>query len=147
MLEWSCVYDTTSRPISVINCLFCVSGKKACVFRKKVRTSLPNTTLSVPVVVSCIFTQNVERIINVKLYVYVYVGPYLQCVLRKKTDKTVVCFPGIQGDYVFCYVLRFASQMLKVSINWEFTRERQENQKCKMDQLSHRIYSEGVRQR
>ncbi len=56
---------------------------------------------------------------NVKLYVCICVGPYLQYVLRKITNKTAVSFHGIQGHYVihniFCWVLHFASQMLKVS--------------------------------
>ena len=44
---------------------------------------------------------------------------YLHCVLPKITNKTVVSFCGIQEHdvicNVFCWVLRFASQMLKVS--------------------------------
>ncbi len=53
---------------------------------------------------SAVFMQNVEHNVNVKFYVCVCVDPYLQCVLHKKIDRSVVSFCGIQGDYVIRYV-------------------------------------------
>ena len=50
---------------------------------------------------------------------YICVCPYLQSVLRKNTNKIVVGFHGVLGYHivrnVFCCILRFALQMLKVS--------------------------------
>ncbi len=67
-----------------------------------------------------LLTQTQNSTGNVNLYISVCGGLYLQCVLCKITNNTVVSFRGVQGYYVickvFCWVLHLVSQMLKVSI-------------------------------
>ena len=102
----------------IVNCVNCVGGRSFWSFgpegtRKQVQdTKQQKRPLA-------LLTQTQNTTWNVKLYVCVCIGPYLQCVLCKITNNPVVSFHGIQGHYVIrnvvCWVLRFTSQLLKVS--------------------------------